>query len=135
MLRQREDMEVRLAKIRAKEKAQREKYLKGDQTFKKRKLDAEKDGDDDVEEQFILEDYESDREQGNLKKGVAATGFSTATLELMDKLGMGASTANEEDDEVEDEIKVRITLDFTNYSYILGFLLFPNAFTTHSIHQ
>ncbi|KAN0101688.1 DNA repair helicase [Hyaloscypha variabilis] len=106
MLRQREDMEVRLAKIRAKEKAQREKYLKGDQTFKKRKLDAEKDGDDDVEEQFILEDYESDREQGNLKKGVAATGFSTATLELMDKLGMGASTANEEDDEVEDEIKV-----------------------------
>jgi chromosome transmission fidelity protein 1 len=128
-------MEVRLAKIRAKEKAQREKYLKGDQTFKKRKLDADKDGDDGIEEQFILEDYESDREQGNLKRGVAAIGFSTATLELMGKLGMGASTANEEDDEVEDEIKVRITLDFTNYSYIPGFLLFPNAFTTHSIHQ
>ncbi|KAE9369378.1 DNA repair helicase [Stipitochalara longipes BDJ] len=105
MLRQREDMEARLAKIRAKEKAQREKYLKGDQTFKKRKTNTEKEDDDD-EEQFVLDDYDSDREQGTFKKEVAATGFSTATLELMDKLGMGTSTANEEDDEVEDEIKI-----------------------------
>jgi hypothetical protein len=42
LLRQREDMEARLEKIRAKEKAQREKYLKGDQTFKKRKTNVEK---------------------------------------------------------------------------------------------
>jgi chromosome transmission fidelity protein 1 len=105
MLRQREDMEARLAKIRAKEKAQREKYLKGDQSFKRRKAEAEKKGEND-EEEFVLEDYDSDREQKTLKKGVAAIGFSAATLELMDKLGMGTAVANEEEDEVEDEIKV-----------------------------
>jgi chromosome transmission fidelity protein 1 len=107
MLRQREDMEARLAKIRAKEKAQREKYLKGDQTFKRRKMDAENKDKDD-EEQFVLEDYDSDREQSSLKKGVAASGFSAATLELMGKLGMGTARVEEEEDEIEDEIKVSI---------------------------
>ncbi len=104
MLRQREDMEARLAKIRAKEKAQREKYLKGDQNFKRRKTEVEKDEDD--EEQYVLDDYDSDREQSNLMKGAATTGFSAATLELMGKLGMGASAPAEEEVEVEDEIKV-----------------------------
>jgi len=134
MLRQREDMEARLAKIRAKEKAQREKYLKGDQTFKKRRTNAEKDDDDD-EEQFVLEDYDSDREQGSLKKGVAATGFSAATLELMNKLGMGTSTANEEEDEVEDEIKVSITIHLRESSNNSDLLLLPYALATYSIHQ
>jgi chromosome transmission fidelity protein 1 len=91
MLRQREDMEARLAKIRAKEKAQRDKYLQGEQPFKK---------------QFVLDDYDSDREQNNLKKGADTTGFSAATLELMGKLGMGTSAPDNEEDGVEDEIKV-----------------------------
>ena len=134
MLRQREDMEARLAKIRAKEKAQREKYLKGDQTFKKRRTNAEKDDDDD-EEQFVLEDYDSDREQGSLKKGVAATGFSAATLELMNKLGMGTSTVNDEEDEVEDEIKVSITIHLRESSNNSDLLLLPYALATYSIHQ
>jgi len=105
MLRQREDMETRLAKVRAKEKAQRERYLKGDQEFKRRKTEAEKEGDDE-EEQFVLEDYDSDREQSSVQTGGASTGFSAATLELMNKLGMGLTNAAEEEDEVEDEIKV-----------------------------
>ena len=134
MLRQREDMEARLAKIRAKEKAQREKFLKGDQTFKKRKTNAEEE-DPDNEEQFVLEDYDSDREQGSLKKGVAATGFSAATLELMNKLGMGTSTANEEEDEVEDEIKVSITIHLRNWSNNSDLLLLANALSTYSVHQ
>jgi chromosome transmission fidelity protein 1 len=104
MLRQREDMEARLAKIRAKEKAQREKYLKGDEAFKRRKTTADKDEDD--EEQFVLEDYESDHEQNSRKEGIAATGFSAATLELMGQLGMGTTVADDEEDEMEDEIKV-----------------------------
>jgi chromosome transmission fidelity protein 1 len=103
MLRQREDMEARLAKIRAKEKAQREKYLKGDETFKRRKTAADKDEDGD--EQFVLEDYDSDLEQSSHKKGITATGFSAATLELMGKLGMG-TTVPDDEDEMEDEIKV-----------------------------
>ncbi len=104
MLRQREDMEARLAKIRAKEKAQREKYLKGDENFKRRKMAAEKDKDD--EERFVLEEYESDLEQSSHKKGIAATRFSAATLELLGQLGMGTTITDEQEDEMEDEIKV-----------------------------
>jgi len=105
MLRQREDMEARLSKIRAKEKAQRERYLKGVQNFKRRRIEADKKDEND-EEQYVLDDYDSDREQSNLKKVAATAGFSAATLELMGKLGMGTPDPVEEEDEMEDEIKV-----------------------------
>jgi len=98
-------MEVRLAKIRAKEKAQRDRFLRGDQSFKKRKVDPGKNEDDD-EEQFVLDDYESDHEGSGVKTSSAAVGFSAATLELMNKLGMGPPASKEEEEEVEDEIKV-----------------------------
>ncbi|KAK0113884.1 ATP-dependent DNA helicase chl1 [Cadophora gregata f. sp. sojae] len=100
LLRNREDMEVRLAKIRAKEKAQRDKYLKGDQSFKRRKVETE--NDDDDEEQFVLDDYDSDREQS----GSSTSGLSAKTLELMSKIGMGPTAMTEEDEDIEDEIKV-----------------------------
>lgn len=94
-------MEARLAKIRAKEKAQRAKYLKGDQTFKKRKTDASNDEDD--EEQYVLDDYESDQESAG--KG-SPGGLSAATLELMSKIGMGPRSSKDDEDEIQDEIKV-----------------------------
>jgi chromosome transmission fidelity protein 1 len=108
MLRNREDMEVRLAKIRAKEKAQRERYLKGDQKYKKRKTNTAKvNGEDVDEEQFILEEYDSDGEQsGPWKGGSAGIGLSAATLELMEKLGMNNNGPKEEEVEAEDETKV-----------------------------
>ena len=108
MLRHREDMEARLAKIRAKEKAQREGYLKGDQNYKKRKTAAGKmDGGDDDEEQFVLDDYDSDAEQSaSRKRGTAGSGLSAATLELMEKLGMSVNGRKEDEVEAEDEMKV-----------------------------
>jgi len=93
-------MEARLAKIRAKEKAQKMKYLKGDQGFKKRK--TEKTDDHDDEDQFVLDDYESDNESREDKKGF----YSAATLELMEKMGMGPSASKPVEEEVEDETKV-----------------------------
>ena len=114
MLRNREDMEARLAKIRAKEMAQREKYLKGDQKYKKRKTDTAKTNGEDVdEEQFILEDYDSDGEQpGPRKGGSAGNGLSAATLELMEKLGMSINGLKEEEIEAEDETKVNTSSNF-----------------------
>jgi hypothetical protein len=108
MLRSREEMEARLAKIRAKEKAQRERYLKGDQNYKKRKTVTEKrDGADDDEEQFVLDDYDSEAEQSLSRKGgTAGSGLSAATLELMAKLGMSMNGPKEEEVEAEDEMKV-----------------------------
>lgn len=120
-------METRLAKIRAKEKAQRERYLKGDQAFKRRKTEAEKGGDD--EEQFVLEDYDSDREQSSVQKGVASTGFSAATLELMNKLGLGFTNTAEEEDEVEDEIKV------SNHTSLIRIILTSQIFYCSRTHS
>lgn len=97
-------MEARLAKIRAKEKSQRDKYFKGDQNFKKRKTES-KDDDDDDDAQYILEDYESGDEKSS-NSGGASSVFSAATLELMSKAGMGPMTSRDEDEEVEDETKV-----------------------------
>jgi chromosome transmission fidelity protein 1 len=100
MLRAREEMEARLAKIRAKEKAQKIRYLKGDQDFKKRK--TFKDEEQDDEEQFVLDDYESDQDDGNKRGGF----YSAATLELMEKMGMGPSASRSTEEEIEDETKV-----------------------------
>ena len=100
-------MEARLAKIRAKEKAQRERYLKGDQKYKKRKGDnTNMDANDVDEEQFILDDYDSDGEQSRSRKGVAVgNGLSASTLEMMEKLGMNVDGSREEEVEAEDEMK------------------------------
>ncbi|EKD18760.1 putative ATP-dependent RNA helicase chl1 [Drepanopeziza brunnea f. sp. 'multigermtubi' MB_m1] len=102
MLRHREDMEARLAKIRAKEKAQRDKYMKGDQGFKRRKIDMA--NDDDDEEQYVLDDYESDREHNG--GGGSASGLSAETLKLLGQIGMGPTASQDEDEESEDETKI-----------------------------
>lgn len=100
-------MEARLAKIRAKERSQRDKYLKGDQAFKKRKMESKHDNDDAAaaEEQYILDDYESDNEKSS-NNGGASSIFSAATIELMNKVGMGPIASRDEGEEEEDEIKV-----------------------------
>jgi chromosome transmission fidelity protein 1 len=133
MLRQREDMEARLAKIRAKEKAQRDRYMKGDPNFKKRKTNVESSEKDDDEEQFVLDDYDSDEEQRSSKdKGSL---YSAKTLELMEKLGMGASMLKEEEDEVEEETKVRCyVLIFDLLSPFADLLLFSNTLPTRPVH-
>jgi len=110
ILRQREDMQARLAKIRAKEKAQRDRYLKGDQKHKKRRTEVDASGvgggDDDDDEQFVLDDYDSEVEQSGSRNGATASGLSAATLELMEKLGMSLNSPKEEEEDIEDEIKV-----------------------------
>lgn len=103
LLRDREEMESRLAKVRAKEKAQHERYLKGESMQKRRKIDL-KDTSDGDEDQFILEDYDSDVGQS----GASASGLSSATLALMEKLGMIGGALREEEAEIEEETKVGI---------------------------
>ena len=106
LLRNRDDLEARLAKIRAKEKADRERYEKGEQKYKKRRTNADKDAaDSDDEEQYVLEDYDSDKEQKSVKTGDAV--FSAETMALMEKLGMATSSLKQEEEEVgEEETKV-----------------------------
>jgi len=137
MLRQREDMQARLAKIRAKEKAQRERYLKGDQRQKKRKIGTEHNdiGNDD-EEQYVLDDYDSDNEQSTSKTGSNAGGLSAATLELMSKLGMNLQAPQEEDLEAKDETKVSQhgKVSLRQCLTITDLFLFSNTLSTYAIY-
>lgn len=111
LLRQREDLEARLVKVRAKEKAQRERYLKGEQGLKRRKIDgADKLENENGEEEFVLDDYESDEEgasKSSTSGGPEGIQYSTETLALMEKLGMNAGSGKEEEEELEEEVKVR----------------------------
>ncbi|KAH8661551.1 helicase C-terminal domain-containing protein [Tricladium varicosporioides] len=101
MLRTREDLEARLAKVRTKEKAQLDRYLKGEKANKRRKQYLDPAESQDDEDQFVLEDYDSDAEQKSRGDGE----YSAATLELMAKLGMGPA-ARDEDEEIEEEMKI-----------------------------
>lgn len=105
MLRQREEMETRLAKVRAKEKAQKESYLRGTHLSKKRRTGGEYRSEDNEDEQFVLDDYESDNETHDRKKTGDNAVYSTTTLKLMEQMGMGNISQDEEIVE-EDETKV-----------------------------
>ena len=110
LLRQREEMERRLESARKKEAAMKKRMVAGSKGGKRRRLEegggrVEK---LDDEEQFALEEYESDREtDGASKSGRSGGGLSAETLALMDKLGVGYGKAKEEEEEeVEEEIKI-----------------------------
>lgn len=101
MIGQREELEARLEKIRAREKAQRQKYLKGEEVYKKRKFDGNKSSTEQYdEEEFIVDDYESDSEKSKNKD---SSGLSAETLALLEKV---RPKPKEEELEVPDEIKV-----------------------------
>ncbi|KAF4629388.1 hypothetical protein G7Y89_g8757 [Cudoniella acicularis] len=128
MLRMREDLENRLAKIRAKEKAQRERYLKGENRFKKRKKEAKATDGYDDEEQFVLEDYDSD---GEHKSAPGDIQYSAETLELMAKLGMGPTALKDDEEEIEEEMKIfycsRTHSQLTQFINELRRVNFPSA--------
>ena len=110
LLRHREEMEKRLENARKKEAAMKKRMLAESRGGKRRRVEegglgVEK---QDDEEQFALDDYDSDREtDGNgSKSDSAGSGLSAETLALMDKLGVGYGKAKEEEEEVEEEIKI-----------------------------
>ncbi|CUS10396.1 unnamed protein product [Tuber aestivum] len=120
LLQEKADMEARLARIREKEK--REKQLANrcsDPKTKRRvyhfclvyqytkgEVAVEVDGDDD-EAQFYLEDYESGDEDGGAKGSSGGDTLSPTVVALMKKLGLptGKETKDEES-ELPDETKI-----------------------------
>lgn len=107
LLQSRKELEARLAKVREKEKRERENYERGASRRKKRKPDVEEKRPVGNEDEFALDDYESDPEgQASRKQDDNELGFSKDTLALMAKLDGGLTNMKDEEVEEEDEIKV-----------------------------
>ncbi|KAI5248876.1 DNA repair helicase [Aureobasidium subglaciale] len=110
VVRARAELEVKLEKIRQHERKIRNRQESGPPLTKKRKLeDSGNDVDAVDDEQFALDEYESDDEGINAENsaGDQALGLSKETQALMQKLGYGLSALPKaEDVEAEDELKI-----------------------------
>lgn len=80
----REDLETRLAAVREREQKVRERLANGEPAFKRRKQSKESTQMDEDEEQFVLDDYESDDE----KTVGGKAQYSAETTKLMEKMGI-----------------------------------------------
>ncbi|KAI5199968.1 DNA repair helicase [Aureobasidium subglaciale] len=110
VIQKRAELEVKLEKIRQHERRIRDRQENGPPITKKRKLDdSGKDVDIVDDEQFALDEYESDDEGAKPQVGTGdqALGLSKETQALMQKLGYGLSALPKaEDVEAEDELKI-----------------------------
>ncbi|KAI5257345.1 DNA repair helicase [Aureobasidium subglaciale] len=110
VVRARAELEVKLEKIRQHERRIRDRQENGPPLTKKRKLDDSGNDVDAVDdEQFALDEYESDDEgiKSKATGGDPALGLSKETQALMQKLGYGLSALPKaEDVEAEDELKI-----------------------------
>jgi chromosome transmission fidelity protein 1 len=106
ILHMRAEFEARLANVREKERKLREKQASGEPFRKRRKQGGpDEEGVLDDEDQFALDDYNSDDEAASHWPGESQ--YSTETTKLLEKLGMIAPTKDDRDvDDAEEELKI-----------------------------
>lgn len=105
MRQMREDFEARLQAVREREQKVRERQAKHEPVHKRRRLAKDEDMSASNEEQYLLDDYESDNEQ--MKPNHSEYDYSAGTTQLMERLGMIGSKKQEGAiDEDMDELKV-----------------------------
>lgn len=98
----RADFEARLAAVRQTEQKVRERGSNGEPPFKKRKPMQSKEPDaQSDEEQFVLDEYQSDSE--NVLPRNAENEYSAGTTKLMEKLGMLTNKGHDRQSERESE--------------------------------
>lgn len=133
-LRRRQELNERIARVKAREKKAKDHYENGEPRLKRQKVAAGEVHPDDDEAQFALEDYESDEESsGRATLGVFNdSGLSGETQALMEKLGFSVSVSPEQGD-VPDETKIffcsRTHSQLTQFSSELGRVKMPPAIT------
>jgi len=106
-LHRRQELNERLAKIKAKEKRAKERFEDGEPRYKRQKVAVGSQNGDDDEAQFALDDYESD-DESRKTAGFAAfseSGLSSETQALMEKLGYSEGSRADEGD-MPDETKI-----------------------------
>ncbi|EUC39179.1 hypothetical protein COCCADRAFT_31902 [Bipolaris zeicola 26-R-13] len=131
-LRRKQELNERIAKIKAKEKRAKERYENGESSYKRRKVVSGETNDDD-EAQFVLDDYESDQESQKRARGGTfnESGLSAETQALMASLGYADDAPKNDDGEVPDETKIffcsRTHSQLTQFSSELGRVKMPPA--------
>lgn len=102
------DLDVRLAKIKAKEKQIKERDRVRSQLFKKQKLAADDAYGHGDEAQYVLDDYESDEDAPRPSKSTifSESGLSSETQALMAKLGYSTNTNIPEDQSLMNQTKI-----------------------------
>ncbi|KAA8566073.1 hypothetical protein EYC84_008677 [Monilinia fructicola] len=111
LARKREELEERLKKIRVRERRERDRMSGNLREGKRRKVRV--DGGENFEEgggedEFLLEDWDSDGEVGGSGRGKTGDEaiFSKETLELMKSVGMTSRKSEDEEEELDDEMKI-----------------------------
>lgn len=106
ILQMRAEFEERLSKVREKERKLREKQFSSEPSYKRRKqagLDDESAA--DTEDQFALEDYNSDDDAASSNVGTSQ--YSAETTKLLEKLGMILPTQGiRQTEDMEEELKI-----------------------------
>lgn len=131
--RRRQELNERLAKIKAKEKRAKERSAAGEPAHKRSKIGSDEAGGEDAEVRFALDDYESDQEcSGNAKASIFdSSGLSAETQALMDKLGYVVGETKTEDGVALDETKIffcsRTHSQLTQFSTELARVKMPPA--------
>jgi chromosome transmission fidelity protein 1 len=109
-LQQRQDLEDRLEKVRAKEMKAKARHDSGEPHFKKRKVEPDMQTHSELDAgEFLLNDYESEDENSQVSKSFAVGdyGLSAETQTLMKKLGIPIGGPNlDADIETVDELKI-----------------------------
>lgn len=135
--RRRQELNERLAKIKAQEKRARERAVGLSQVYKRQKVGLDHADDADEEAQFALDDYESDRESASIARSSRfdKSGLSAETQALMDQLGYVTGETKTEDGQVLDETKIffcsRTHSQLTQFSSELSRVKMPPAITMH----
>lgn len=107
-LQRRQELNERLAKIKAKEKRTKKRFDSGEPRYKRQKLAADTTNGIGGETLFILDDYESDDEAQKAEKRAAfnESGLSSETRALMESLGYSNSAVNVDEGDMPDETKI-----------------------------
>ena len=133
--RRRQELNERLAKIKAKEKRAKERAAATNRIYKRQKIGSDHANEGDSEAQFALDDYESDQESAATARASRfdSSGLSVETQALMDKLGYVIGETKTETGEVLDETKIffcsRTHSQLAQFSSELSRVKMPPAIT------
>ncbi|KAF2134439.1 DNA repair helicase, partial [Dothidotthia symphoricarpi CBS 119687] len=134
-LSRKQEFDDRIAKIKAKEKRAKDLYENGEPRFKRQKLTLSEVSGNGNEAQFVLDDYESDKDSvDRANTGVFDdSGLSAETQALMENLGYSSGMPKTEDGEVLDGTKIffcsRTHSQLTQFSSELARVKLPSAVT------